>query len=91
MLKRHTRRPTSRLRLEALDAREVPALLVAVNQMELQLYPNGPPPMGPDDYMPHVVQIQRYGTDSYGDAGYVSIYGMRPPEWFARGIRLLGG
>ena len=35
-------------------------------------------------------EAQQYGIDSYGDADYVSIYGMRPPEWYARGIRLLG-
>ena len=23
-------------------------------------------------------EVRRYGTDSYGDADYVSIYGMRP-------------
>ncbi len=35
-------------------------------------------------------EVQQYGTDSYSDPDYVSIYGMRPPEWYARGIRLLG-
>src|SRR5256885_14448349 len=35
-------------------------------------------------------EVQRYGTDSYGDADYVSIYGMRPTDWYAKGIRLLG-
>ena len=35
-------------------------------------------------------EVQRYGIDSYGDADYVSIYGMRPPEWHAKGVRLLG-
>ena len=35
-------------------------------------------------------EVERYGTDSYGDADYVSIYGMRPAEWYAKGIRLLG-
>jgi hypothetical protein len=35
-------------------------------------------------------EVQRYGIDSYGDADYVSIYGMRPPEWDAKGVRLLG-
>jgi len=34
--------------------------------------------------------IQRYGIDSYGDPDYVSIYGLGPREWFARGVRLLG-
>jgi hypothetical protein len=35
-------------------------------------------------------EVQRYGTDSYGDADYVSVYGMRPAEWHAKGVRLLG-
>src|ERR1700737_4504432 len=35
-------------------------------------------------------EVQRYGTDSYGDADYVSVYGMRPDGWHAKGVRLLG-
>lgn len=35
-------------------------------------------------------EVQRYGADSYGNADYVSIYGMRPADWYAKGIRLLG-
>jgi hypothetical protein len=35
-------------------------------------------------------EVQRYGTDSYGDADYVSIYGMRPAGWHAKGVRVLG-
>ena len=35
-------------------------------------------------------EVQRYGVDSYGDADYVSIYGMAPDDWYSRGIRLLG-
>jgi len=35
-------------------------------------------------------EVQRYGRDSYGDADYVSVYGMRPADWYARGVRLLG-
>jgi hypothetical protein len=35
-------------------------------------------------------EVQRYGIDSYGDADYVSIYGMRPADWHASGVRLLG-
>lgn len=35
-------------------------------------------------------EVQRYGTDSFGDPDYVSIYGLRPAEWYAKGIRLLG-
>jgi hypothetical protein len=35
-------------------------------------------------------EVQRYGTDSYGDADRVSLYGMAPADWYGRGIRLLG-
>ena len=35
-------------------------------------------------------EVQRYGRDSYGDPEYVSIYGMRPSEWYAKGARVLG-
>jgi hypothetical protein len=35
-------------------------------------------------------EVERYGIDSYGDADYVSIYGMRPADWYAKGVRLLG-
>ena len=37
-----------------------------------------------------LAEIEGYGRDSFGDADYVSIYGMRPREWYSRGIRLLG-
>lgn len=35
-------------------------------------------------------EVQRYGIDSYGNADYVSIYGMHPCEWHSKGVRLLG-
>jgi hypothetical protein len=35
-------------------------------------------------------EVERYGKDSYGDPEYVSIYGMRPADWYASGVRLLG-
>jgi hypothetical protein len=35
-------------------------------------------------------EVQRYGSDSYGDADYVSVYGLRPADWYAKGVRLLG-
>lgn len=35
-------------------------------------------------------EVQRYGTDSFGDPDYVSVYGRRPADWYAQGIRLLG-
>jgi hypothetical protein len=34
-------------------------------------------------------EFERYGRDSYGDPDYVSIYGLRSEEWYARGVRLL--
>ena len=37
-----------------------------------------------------LAEIERYGRESHGDPDHVSIYGMRPGEWYARGIRLLG-
>ena len=37
-----------------------------------------------------LAEIERYGRESYGDPDYVSIYGMRPAEWYAMGVRLLG-
>ena len=37
-----------------------------------------------------LAEIEQYGADSFADADYVSIYGMRPREWYSRGIRLLG-
>jgi len=35
-------------------------------------------------------EVERYGADSFGDPDYISIFGMRPAEWFAKGLRLLG-
>lgn len=35
-------------------------------------------------------EIERYGLDSFADAEYISIYGMKPCEWYRHGIRLLG-
>jgi len=37
-----------------------------------------------------LAEIEQYGLDSFADADYVIIYGMRPREWYGRGIRLLG-
>jgi 16S rRNA G966 N2-methylase RsmD len=34
-------------------------------------------------------EVVRYGEESFGDPDYVSLYGLRPPEWYARGVRLL--
>jgi hypothetical protein len=35
-------------------------------------------------------EVQQYGADSYGDVDHVSVYGRQPPDWYARGVRLLG-
>jgi hypothetical protein len=35
-------------------------------------------------------EIEQYGRDSFGDPDYVSIYGLKPREWYARGVRILG-
>src|SRR5262249_48344942 len=35
-------------------------------------------------------EVQRYGSDSYDDPDYVSIYGMRPADWYGKSARLLG-
>lgn len=37
-----------------------------------------------------LAEVRQYGTDSFGDPNYIKIYGATPPEWYARGIRLLG-
>jgi hypothetical protein len=34
-------------------------------------------------------EVLRYGSDSFGDPDHLSIYGLRPAEWHARGVRLL--
>jgi 16S rRNA G966 N2-methylase RsmD len=35
-------------------------------------------------------EVERYGSDSRGDADYVSIYGLAPAAWHEMGIRVLG-
>jgi len=34
-------------------------------------------------------EVEKFGTDSFGDPDYVAIHGMRPAEWYAQGVRLL--
>ena len=35
-------------------------------------------------------EVERYGRDTFGDADYVRVYGLRPQDWYERGVRLLG-
>ena len=35
-------------------------------------------------------EVQQYGLDSFDDPDYVSIYGYKPHEWHALGVRILG-
>jgi hypothetical protein len=35
-------------------------------------------------------EVRRYGADSFSDDDYLSLYGMKPAEWHAHGIRMLG-
>jgi len=35
-------------------------------------------------------EVQQYGHDSFGDPDHVTIYGLKPPQWYARGVRILG-
>ena len=35
-------------------------------------------------------EVQQYGRDSSGDPDYVSVYGLKPYQWYARGVRLMG-
>ena len=35
-------------------------------------------------------EVLRFGTDTFGDANYLSLYGLKPDEWYARGVRVLG-
>jgi len=34
-------------------------------------------------------EVEKFGRDSFGDPDAVSLYGMRPAEWHAKGIRIL--
>jgi len=37
-----------------------------------------------------LAEIKQYGLDSFADADYISLYGMRPEEWYGCGVRVLG-
>jgi hypothetical protein len=34
-------------------------------------------------------EVRAYGRDSFGDPGYVCLYGLEPADWYARGVRVL--
>jgi hypothetical protein len=34
-------------------------------------------------------EVEKFGRDSFGDPNAVSLYGMTPAQWYARGIRIL--
>jgi len=35
-------------------------------------------------------EVVRYGRESFADPDYVSSYGLRPADWYGKGVRLLG-
>jgi hypothetical protein len=35
-------------------------------------------------------EVERYGVENFGDSGYVSLYGLRPADWYVRGVRIVG-
>lgn len=35
-------------------------------------------------------EVRQYGADSFSDADYLGLYGLKPATWYERGIRLLG-
>jgi hypothetical protein len=34
-------------------------------------------------------EVEKFGRDSFGDSDAVSLYGMRPAQWHAKGVRIL--
>jgi RNA cap guanine-N2 methyltransferase len=34
-------------------------------------------------------EIHKFGADTFGDPEHVCLYGMKPTEWYGRGVRLL--
>jgi hypothetical protein len=34
-------------------------------------------------------EVEKFGRDSFGDPDAVSLYGMRPAQWHAKGVRIL--
>jgi hypothetical protein len=42
------------------------------------------------DQIVELWEVEKFGCDSFGDPGAVSLYGMTPAQWHARGVRILG-
>src|SRR5215468_10086824 len=34
-------------------------------------------------------EVEQFGRDSFGDPDAVTLYGMTPAQWYARGVRIL--
>jgi hypothetical protein len=34
-------------------------------------------------------EVEKFGRDSFGDPDAIRLYGMRPSEWYAKGVRIL--
>jgi hypothetical protein len=34
-------------------------------------------------------EVEKFGRDSFGDPDAISLYGMRPADWYAKGVRVL--
>jgi len=34
-------------------------------------------------------EVEKYGSDCFGDPDHVHLYGMAPREWYERGVRIL--
>jgi hypothetical protein len=34
-------------------------------------------------------EVEKYGRDCFADSDHVHLYGMRPQEWYRRGVRIL--
>jgi len=37
-----------------------------------------------------LMEVQRYGIESWGDPDYVCIFSLRPADWYGKGVRILG-
>jgi hypothetical protein len=37
-----------------------------------------------------LAEVERYGSENCGDPDYLSLYGLRPAGWYARGVRIAG-